>query len=405
MTGLGAPYMLAGTLAVAICAPAAQAQVATKYVDLTLGAGFSTNPFLRSEDADGSLFGRASARGVHSWKAERSLTSLMGYVEGTSYLNDYGLKTVFSVDGSHLRQVSETMTVFGSVGASGDIAGQLGNRFLYVPAEVETPGDVPPLPLAAGDLDRFAYGGRQYRFYGQAGLSARLTERSSVTVSGGASRYTFTQDALTDFTTLFATASYNRILSERTTLGFNLHGSRSDYDGSRDYNSVLNPSVSVSTRLSENLHATAGVGIALSKVRAAMDSDTSTDLSLNGSLCRTGPTESLCAEVARNAQSTATAPSVTMTSASAEWYKKLDEKQTIQLSAGYIKYGAAGDDLLAQSLGTSQLRGAASYSRSIIDRLSLGADAGIRSFRRAGDDPSADVSGSLFVRYRLGDLR
>ena len=59
---------------------------------------------------------------------------------------------------------------------------------------------------------------------------------------------------------------------------------------------MLNPSVSVSTQLSENLHATAGVGISLSKVRADLERDTSTDLSLNGSLCRIGTTESLCAQ-------------------------------------------------------------------------------------------------------------
>ena len=217
MTKFRAKYVLASTVAVAIWASAAQAQVATKYIDLTLGAGFSSNPFMGITDSDGSVFGRASARGVYSWQGERSLTSLTGFIEGTSYFNDYGLKSVFAVDGSHSQAVSETMTVFGSVGASGDIAGQLGNRFLYVPVEVETPGEVPPLPPTIGDQDRFAYGGRHYQFYGQAGLTARLNQLSSVTVSGGASRNTFTQDGLSDFTTLHASTSYNRTMSERTT--------------------------------------------------------------------------------------------------------------------------------------------------------------------------------------------
>jgi hypothetical protein len=329
-----------------------------------------------------------------------------GFLEGTTYFNDYGLKSVYAVDGSHSRRTSENLTLFGSVGASGDIAGQLGNRFLYVPVTVEVPGDVPPLPPAVGDEDRFAYGGRQYRFYGQGGLTAELDARSSVTLFGGGSRSTFTRDALEDFTTLFASTSYNRLLSERTTLGFNLFGSRTNYDGSSDYSSVLNPSVSVNTRLSENLVATAGVGVSLSKVRFDGDSDTSIDLSLNGSLCRTGPTESLCAQVARDAQSTPTAPSVTVTSASANWFKKLDGRQTIQLSAAYLRYSGAGEDLVnQQGLGSSQLRAAASYSRSINERFSLGADTGVRAFRGAGEDPNPDLSGSLFLRYRLGDLR
>jgi hypothetical protein len=404
MTRSFAP-VLAGSLAVVICTSSAQAQVSTKYLDLTLGAGYSSNPFLRNVGADGSFFGRTSARGAYILRGEKSISSLTGFVEASTYSNDYGLKSVFDVNGSHSQQVSEKVTVFGSAGASGDIAGQLSNRFLYVPPTVETPGAIPLLPPTLEDQDLYYFEGRQYRFYGQAGLISRLDERSTLTVTGGGSRNTFAQQGLRDSTTVFASTSYGRILSERTTLGFNLFGARTNFDGSSDYVAALNPSVSVSSRLSENLDATAGVGISLSQFRHGADSDSSVDLSLDGSICRTSESERLCGQVSRHAQSTVAASVIRATSASANWFKKLDARQTVQLSAGYTRLSGTAANPVDQELHSSQLRAAASYSRLLDDRLSLGAEAGARSFRRPGDDPSPDFSGSIFVRYRLGDVR
>jgi hypothetical protein len=50
------------------------------------------------------------------------------------------------------------------------------------------------------------------------------------------------------------------------------------------------------------------------------------------------------------------------------------------------------------------LRLAASYSRRINERLSGGVDLGARKLRREGVDPDTDISGTVFVRYRIGDL-
>lgn len=59
------------------------------YVDLQVGAGFSTNPRL-GFTSQSSAFGRISASGVHSWSTERSSTAIHGYIENTTYLRNYG---------------------------------------------------------------------------------------------------------------------------------------------------------------------------------------------------------------------------------------------------------------------------------------------------------------------------
>jgi hypothetical protein len=41
----------------------------------------------------------------------------------------------------------------------------------------------------------------------------------------------------------------------------------------------------------------------------------------------------------------------------------------------------------------------------INDRLSAGANVAARKLTLFGPDPKADVGGSIFVRYRVGDVR
>src|SRR5438445_12006415 len=62
------------------------------YLDLSAGAGFSSNPLLRSGS---SVFGRVSLSGFHAWNDERGSTSLTGYVEDTTYFRRrHGSKAV-----------------------------------------------------------------------------------------------------------------------------------------------------------------------------------------------------------------------------------------------------------------------------------------------------------------------
>jgi hypothetical protein len=415
-------HCLAATAgAAAFCGSPALAQVAPEdqdaapprrsvdYIDLTASLGYATNPFLRIGDSQSSAFGRASARGVHAWSGELSSSSLSAFVEASTYLNDYGVKSIFSLNGNTERQVSERVRLFGSAGVSGDLAGQLSNRFLYVAPLPEVPDPTEPPPVTVEDPDLFSFTGRQYRAFGQAGASIRTTERSNLSLSGGAQRILYTSDLLNDYTTVFGNGSYNHSLSERTTVGFNVSASRTEYDGSSDNSTIISPTATIRTRLSENWDASAGIGVSISDVDRNGGNGSATNLALNGSLCRTSETERLCGRVARYAQSSSRAVLVTTTSAGVDWFKRLDEAQTVQLSASIVRYISDEElDILDEELDdnfkTHHFRVAASYSRRIGQRLSAGADAGARTLRRDGPDPDADLTGSLFLRYRLGDL-
>lgn len=386
---------------------AAPVRPSADFVDLTGSVGYTGNPFLNSDNSRGSAFGRLSARGVHAWSGERGSSSITGFVEGTSYLNHYGVRSIFSVNANTSQQVSERVRLFGAAGVTGDLSGQLSNRFLYVPPVPEVPDVTEPPPATVEDPDLFSFNGRQYRFYGQGGAAIQTSARGSVLISGGAQRVTYTNSLLNDYTTFFADGSYGYSLSERTTVGFSLGAHRTEYDNSSDHTTIINPALTVRTRLSEDWNASAAVGVSFAQVDRGPINDNSTNLSLRGSVCHDSETERLCGRVSRYAQTSATSSLVTTNSVGVDWYKKLDQAQTIQLSASFVRYSADEivGNVVEDNVKTRHLRVAGSYARRINDRLSGGADVGVRSLHRElAPDPRTDFTGSVFLRYRLGDL-
>ena len=379
-------------------------RVNADYIDLTASLGYSSNPFLQIGDSQSSAYGRLSARGVHAWGGERSRSSVAAFVEGTGYLNDYGFESIFSVNADTQQQVSETVSVFGSAGVSGDLAGQLSNRFLYVPPLPVVPDpNLPPPPVTVDDPDVFSFTGRQYRIHGQAGASISVSQRSNISFSGGAQRTIYKDDLLNNFTDIFVNGTYNHTLSERTTVGFRVGATRTNYDNSSASSTIINPAITVRTLLSEDWDASAAVGVSFSDVEGPLGgSENTTNLSVDASLCRSLETDRFCGHVSRYAQSSSRASIVTTTSVGIDWYKQLDEDSTLQLSTSIVRYDSQVATLT--DFRSHHFRLAASYSRNIGQRLSAGADVGVRALRQEGPDPDPDIGGALFLRYRLGDL-
>jgi hypothetical protein len=160
--------------------------------------------------------------------------------------------------------------------------------------------------------------------------------------------------------------------------------------------------VTVRTILSEYWDVSASVGVSFSHAERLGSSDSSTNLSLNGSICHSSLDERLCGHVNRYSQSASRAVLTTSTEAGVDWFKNLDEKQTLQLSASVVHYNS--DAQIVDDFSSNYFDFVASYSRMINERFSMGADVGARLLRQDGPDPDTDFNGSLFLRYRLGDI-
>ena len=374
------------------------------YIDITAGVGYSSNPFLEIGNSQSSAYGRLSARGVHAWGGERGQSTIAAFVEGTGYLNDYGFESIFSINADTQQQVSEKVSLFGSASVDGDLSGQLSNRFLYVPPFPIVPDpNLPPPPVTVDDPDVFSFAGRQYRIYGQGGASFIVSERGNLTVSGGAQRTIYKDDLLNDFTDIFVNGSYNHSLSERTTVGLRVGATRPEYSNSSANSTIINPAVTVRTLLSENWDASAAVGVSFSDVEGPLGgSENTTNLSLDAQICRSLQTDRFCAHASRYAQSSSRASIVTTTSVGVDWFKQLDEDSTLQLSSSVVRYDSQVATIA--DFRSHHFRLAASYARNIGQRLSVGADVGVRALSQDGPDADKDIGGSLFIRYRIGDL-
>ena len=164
----------------------------TTFVDIDAGVGYSSNPLLQLQGRS-SAFARISLvaafiAGIANWEARRC----RGIVENTTYLRGgYGSKQIFSLSARTRRAVSEKVSVFGDLAFSGDIAGQLSNRFV-TPAPDGTPPPPDTNPPPGTNPELFNFSGRQYRLIGTVGASIATGARSSVSLSAGATHGFFT---------------------------------------------------------------------------------------------------------------------------------------------------------------------------------------------------------------------
>lgn len=385
---------------------ATSASAATQsYIELQAGLGYSTNPLLTTVDNGGSGYGRVSAYAYHRWSSERSATNVSAYIENNSYFRQYSNKQAFSLSANTNLQTSESVRLFGDIGFSGDFGGQLSSRFFGVPAgTLATDTSLLTSPIIIVDPSLISYGQRQYRLTSRVGASVKMSARDKLTTSFGAQRL-FLGGGLKglDYSQFDGTVSYDRQINERLTLGGRLVGQYADYSAGRSVSSI-GPQATIQARLGPSLVAMAGVGFVVTRQDSGVaGSDSSINLALDGSLCRNLDNERMCVRIARQTQSSVLGGAPTSTSASLEYYRRLTSKDQLQLSGTAVRSGALRASFLNKRSSFYTL--AASYDRQVNDRLSAGVNGAVRKLTAVGPDPRTDVGGSVFLRYRFGDIR
>lgn len=379
------------------------------FIDLQAGLGYSSNPFLRL-DNNSSAFGRLSIYGQHAWQSEKGKTSLSAYLENTTYFNHYGSKQIFDLNAHTQQAVSETVSIFGNATFSGDFAGQLSNRLYFVPSE-PPPGDVGnPLPPPTNNPDLIGLSGRQYRVSGEVGASIRAGPKGTVSIAAGAERLIFTgNNEPPDYNIFFGSLGYHHQVSARTQVGGSVYFQRQDFAGS-DYSNVINPVVTLHSQLSETLVVDAEVGALVIERHHGGDSRTSTTPSFRLGLCSRGTVSSFCGHVSRDAQSalgtgipnTSGQSSIT-TEGGLNYYRQLNRDDTLQASLTASHYSTP-DPLPGQNFQSTYLSTVLGYDHKFGQRFSAGVHLGARELYQPGPNPNTDFNGSLYLRYRIGQL-
>lgn len=375
------------------------------YVDLEAGVGYSSNPFLAIGAGTGRAYGRLSAHAVHNRWTERSTTSLSVYGENITYLGRYGSQLQGSVNAHHDVQMSELLKLFGDADASLDRSGQLGTRFISSASPL--PNDVvttPGLPFDP-NVNVFA-AGRTFRFSGQVGAQMTPSPRNSWTFRTGYSRSMF-RNGVDDLTTadIFGSVAYSRRLDERTTVGAIVTGRQSDYDGPANVRSVT-PQVTIHKNLSPRTTIDAAVGLSFVRFDSGTAVRNSTGLTASAAACHTGEKDQFCATFARDEQNSSIAGPAKSLSAGLSYGRQIDSRQSFQLSLSASRYSQQSQTFISPlAIGRSNYVAAnATYSTKLRSRLYAGVNASARKLYRDGADPKPDVGGSIFLRFRLGDL-
>ena len=376
------------------------------YLDLEGGVGYSTNPQLSFGSNRGAGDGYVSLHAVHTRITDRTTTVLSAFAQETAYTHRYGSNQSLSVSGRHDAAVNERLRLFVDGSASYDRNGLLDTRIITVPNVPVLPGapDIPPQILPGSDV--LAVTGKHYFFSADAGGQLALSALDSLNFSSGVQRSVFrSRGADTSYWSIPAAIGYDRQVSPRANFGGRVAFVYTNYDGPTRVWTVT-PQLTAGLRLSERMSLNGALGVSFSSVDDGIQTRHSTGVAGNVSLCNSGEHSHLCARASIDQQTATVAGPAKTISAGMDYSRDLDADSSIQLSAGGSHFSQPVSVVSGQSFSTSDYyRAAASYTRRFGHRLFGGVNVAARKLTERGPDPKADLNGSLFIRYRFGDLR
>ena len=378
----------------------------SSYVDLEAGAGYATNPILSQANSPGAGFGRIAVHAVHTRVSARTTTVLSGYAQSLFYTRHYGSEQSVDVNARHDALVNEHLRVFGDLDASYDRGGQLDTTIIGIPNVPLPPGTTIPPILLPGGSDFLSVTGKQYRESGHVGAQLSVSPRDSITVTGGLEHVAFKSGSLdTHYTTIPVSIGYSRQISPRTTVGARLVGQYTNYSGPSSFR-VISPEATLQTNLTERLSLSGAVGVSFASVDDGISTHHSTGVTATANLCSINPRGHLCIVGAIDQEAATVAGPARNISVGADYSRQLNADDTINFSLSANRYSSPRSVITGRMFShATYVRAAGDYSRRLGDRWFGGVTLAARKVTQSGPDPDADVSGSLFIRYRLGDVR
>jgi hypothetical protein len=390
-------FVACGLLA---CSPAI-GQVERFSADVTLGAGAASNPLLQAGDSSGSAFLELAINPRYLLADELGTTSFDVYYRRTEYLNEYGDTEAYGGSIRSQRRLSQQLLIRALLSYDSSILGERGSA-LIIPIDPVNPGTPLP-PEIDPDLGLFGLGQRSSRL--RAGLGAEY-QRSEIDVITGDVEIEQTsfgdEQILSDYRSYSGTLGYARSLSERTRVGARVSAQVIDYDLSGSTSSVVQPQLTLDTQLNPVWSLKAAAGLLFVQTEQDGRSSDSIGFSANVTGCRRAERSSLCLLFQRDAAPSGLGEVLTRTSGSVDYSYRLGERSNIRAHADISRIeGSAFADRESLTYGNAS----AAYDRELTKRLSGGVSVAYRDIYGSERNVSADVSGQVFVRARLGSVQ
>jgi hypothetical protein len=245
---------------------------------------------------------------------------------------------------------------------------------------------------------------RNYRFAGQVGAKTLLGESDSVTLRTAYDHVSARSSGLdANYSSITASSAYDRVLNERTSVGAILTAQHSALRGPGGVTSFT-PQVTGTFALSESTSVNGAIGISHARIDDGTSETSSTGLALSAGVCHKGEASRTCAYLSRRQASPSVAGVVRSLAADLSYSRRIGPNENLQLSVGASRYSSEEGVAFVTATHGSYFHVSGAYSRKLRERLHTGVNFSARKFAQDGPDASADLSGSLFLRYRLGDV-
>lgn len=383
--------LLAAAALTATATGAARAATTTDFSfvgDLT--AGYNSNPYL-DEHAPGAATINLSLAPQVTFSTPTGSTVLAGTYSREQYLSNYGHSDYFSANATHKQEFSTELS--GTAGAS---------FFDSTSALLQ-----PFLTDAPADIDLISSRQRVRSFGGTGELDWQPTSRDSFGVSADVQRTVYPGDLeqLGSYTSYGGSLSYNRVISDRTTVGGLVSVNRTLTTIYPD-STVYEPRATLRQKVNEHWTANGSVGLILEDSSFAGHSRSTTSVAFSGGLCGTYPRLNLCLNASHDAVPTGYGGTRLRWDGSVTVDYQLAEHSHLSGNAGYARDSASSGAGTAVPLpALSFIQASATYAHDLTQRLGLTVTGGYQRRRYQSFGTADALSISAGLRITLGRRR
>lgn len=380
-------------LGVAVATPAVAQSVQFSAVANT-EIGYGTNPFLAPGVSQGSIFSNVSIQPRLLYQTARSTTALNGQYSRDSYLHDFGYSDTAQIGLVRTDQLSQFLT--GTMTANF----QSSNR-----DTISDPTQVISDPLDIGRRARTLSATDQLQW--QATARDQLSAGGQIShQSYGGGQASGLAGEPSDYTQYGANASFNHILSARTSVGAQVMISSVQskiYPNSR----TIQPALTVKHQISAVWEVDGHVGVVLSHLDGPL-ARSSTSLGLGLNICGTYPRSHMCVHVTRDTAPSGYGPLRTTTGVNFELTQDITEHTHVTLNVQYVQDSSGAflvpGETQAVARNTKAVIDSAEYDHDITERISAGFGAQYRFRTLSGYSNARAYQGTIHIRAKLGRI-
>ena len=385
------------------------------WADTSVNARISNNPYLLTGTNNDSASSTVSLAPGVSFNDGTTTVSVTGQVQHTEFFKRYGSTDSYSVNGS-LNQRFNAKTGFranlgydSSVVGANDLLSSLNNGIPGggipgggIPGGGNPGGGVlPPLP---GDITLNGLRQRRTSFNGGLGLdyTASARDRWNIGSSFSISQYP-TGSVASEYGYAAASLGYNRTLNGRTSIGFDVSVSQTDYRRTALGDATtVSPQLRFTTKLDGGWSLSVSAGASRSSIREVVGRSNQTSLSGSVNLCQSSQSGAFCLFGSSAVQPTSFGGVRPQTSVGASYNARLDGRSSIGATVNYARSSQS-----SVGAGRSVDYGNASitYSHRITAKLQGYFTAGYADSFRDTISRRANADLTVGISYTFGERR